>query len=459
MFHISNNREENKKQLKGARVAVLGAARSGVALAELLAEAGASVLLSDVKPADQLQLPAERLTGAGIDLETGGHSPAVLHSDLIAISPGLPLTIPILREAAERRIPITGELEVASWFNRAPVVAITGSNGKTTTTTLTGGILRRRYPRTIVAGNIGQPFAQKVREMPDAEYTVLEISSFQLETIHSFHPRWAVLMNLVANHLDRYPDFEAYARAKLNILKNMDERDILIVNKDDKYLDKALRNAPPRKLLFSLAPHLREGAYWENEGVTIRIAGTEKRIELPDYHLRGPHNRYNMMVAALLGSLLGVPEDDIRDEIARFPGIEHRLETVRELEGVLYVNDSKATTVDSLLYALQSFDGKVVLIAGGKDKGGDFSRAGELLRKNGRAVILIGQAAERMAKNWSGVVPLKQVDSLQEAVRMARRMAHRGDVVLLSPACSSYDMFRDYEERGDIFKKLVNGLD
>ncbi len=458
MFHITPHKEENRKQLVGAQVAVLGAARSGVALARLLAKHGARVLLSDVRPLQELPLSPQELQSKGIQLEAGGHTAAVLESDLICISPGIPLNVPILQQAQQQGIPIAGEIEVAYWFHRGPLIAITGSNGKTTTVTLTGRILQRRFPDALVAGNIGDPFAGAVEHSRRDGITVLEVSSFQLETIHLFRPDVAVIMNLVANHLDRYPDFQSYAAAKLNILKNMREEDWLIFNRDDAYLREALQEVTPRVLQFSLEPHNQPGAYWQEERVIIQTPELETAIPLREYRLRGPHNRYNMMVAALLGTMYRVPESAIQEEIARFPGIEHRLEEVRELNGVLYVNDSKATTVDSLMFALHSFRQPIVLIAGGKDKGGDFRRVNELLRQQVRAVVLLGQAANRMAEAWQGIVPLHRAHSLQQAVEQASRLAHPGDVVLLSPACSSFDMFRDYEDRGRQFKEIVRRL-
>ncbi|MFZ0390597.1 MAG: UDP-N-acetylmuramoyl-L-alanine--D-glutamate ligase, partial [Calditrichia bacterium] len=292
-MRIGTERRKNREQLKHARVAVLGAARSGVAVARLLAESGAAVLLSDTRPESELNLPLADLRQLSVEVESGGHSEAVLQADLICISPGIPLSIPILQKAQERNITITGEIEVASWFCRSEIAAITGSNGKTTTTTLAGEILCAKYSDTIVAGNIGKPFAELVQHSSESGVAVLELSSFQLETIYSFRPRIAVLMNLTANHLDRYPDFEAYAAAKLNILKNMRADDLLIYNSDDEVLNRRLEDSLPRKLRFSLAPHAGEGAYWEDDAIVLRQNGEEKRIHLQDYRLRGPHNRYN----------------------------------------------------------------------------------------------------------------------------------------------------------------------
>ena len=457
-MEISENAERNRSQLPGARVAVLGAARSGVAVSLLLAKAGASVLLSDALEREALSLPEEALRRWNVQVEFGGHSPTILESDLICISPGLPLNIPILQQAQEKGIPIVGELELASWFCQSPILAVTGSNGKTTTTTLTGEIVKSWYPQSIVAGNIGQPFSQLVADTVPEGIALLEVSSFQAETIVSFHPEITVFLNLTANHLDRYPDFESYARAKLNILKNMTAEDTIIYNREDDYLRRVLSGAVPRKFVFGLQPHIEEGAYWEEEAVVVQLEGKKRRIALEEYQLRGPHNRYNITAAVLIGTLLNIPPEIISMEIAQFPGIEHRLETVRRWNGITFVNDSKATTVDSLKYALQSFTEKIVLIAGGKDKGGDFSQLTPLIREKVRAAVLIGQAAGRMEAAWKGQVPMHKAADLSEAVHQAAQLAEAGDVVLLSPACSSFDMFRDYEDRGRQFTSIVQEL-
>ena len=455
---LEKNAGLNKAQLKGSRIAVLGAARSGVAVSKLLVKAGASVLLSDVKSASQLALDLKSLQQEGIEIETGRHSEAVLDSALICISPGLPLTIPILQQAQQKGIPITGEIEIASWFCQAPVLAITGSNGKTTTTTLAGEIFKRIEPSTVVAGNIGNPFSESMLHKNQPAYVILEISSFQLETICSFHPRIAVLMNLTANHLDRYPDFNAYAQAKLNILLNMAGDDLLIYNRDDRYLSENLKSSKLPKLVFSQQPHSLEGAFWENDRIVIQLGKKQQTIQLKKYQLRGPHNHYNMMVAALLAHLQNIPARVISQEIATFRGIEHRLELVREINQIAFYNDSKATTVDSLSFALQSFPGNIILIAGGKDKGGDFNEVNQLLKERVKVTILIGQASERMSEAWTKVVPVLRATTLTEAVETAYKQAYPGDIVLLSPACSSFDMFRDYEDRGEQFKKIVAGL-
>lgn len=457
-FRLEKNTDVNRAQLTGKQIAVLGAARSGIAVSQLLARHGALVLLSDVKPAAQLSLPTEILQNKNITLETGKHSEAILESDLICISPGLPLDIPILKKASQKHIPIIGEIEIACWFCPAPIFAITGSNGKTTTSTLTGKIFQKVEPRTIVAGNIGNPFSESLLHNSTPRYVILEISSFQLETIFSFHPQLAVIMNLTANHLDRYPDFESYARAKLNILMNMTERDLLIYNWDDQYVKEQVQNSKPQKLVFSQHSHSLPGVFWQENQMIIQLENKTEVIPLTTYQLRGPHNRYNMMVAALISYLQHISPEIIAQEISSFEGIEHRLEFVRELHGIRFFNDSKATTVDSLRYALQSFPGRIILIAGGKDKGGDFREVNDLLKERVKVAVLMGQASERMSEAWTKIVPVLRAKNLAEAIETAYRHAQPGDVVLLSPACSSFDMFRDYEDRGQQFKKIVAGL-
>jgi UDP-N-acetylmuramoylalanine--D-glutamate ligase len=265
-------------------------------------------------------------------------------------------------------------------------------------------------------------------------------------------------MNLTANHLDRYPDFNAYAQAKLNILLNMSADDVLIYNRDDPYLSENLKNSKLRKLVFSQQPHSLEGVFWEKDRIVIQLEKKQQSIQLKQYQLRGPHNRYNMMVAALLARLQNIPARVIGQKIASFGGIEHRLELVREINRIAFYNDSKATTVDSLSFALQSFPGNIILIAGGKDKGGDFNEVNQLLKERVKVTILIGQASERMSEAWTKVIPVLKARTLLEAVEVAYQQAHPGDIVLLSPACSSFDMFRDYEDRGEQFKKIVAGL-
>ncbi len=454
---VTANRVENVQQLKGRRVTVLGAARSGVALASLLHLAGAKVLISDVQPREQLADHLKKLPRE-VQVETGGHTEAVLESDLIAISPGIPPDVPILQQARERKIPVLGELEIASWFVQVPIIAITGSNGKTTTTGLIGNILKQLYRKVVVAGNIGNPLSEALLEMPSPEIVVLEVSSFQLETIDVFHPRIAVFTNLSVNHLDRYPSFDAYVAAKLRMFDNMNSEDMVIFNQDDALLTRLVDQYPPLQLPVSQEHELSHGAYWRDNTLYLHWQEVNTHLQWETLQLRGPHNRYNIAMAALVGVVLGVSTEAIQQAVADFQPLPHRLEFVGEINGVKWFNDSKATTVASLQVALQSFEEPVVLIAGGKDKGGDFSSLRPLLANTVRAAILIGEAAERIAAEWEGVVPIYRASSLEDAVHTAAHQAAPGDVVLLAPGCSSFDMFRNYEDRGNQFKTLVNQM-
>lgn len=458
LFEISRDNRENQEALRGASAAILGAARSGIGLAALLANAGARVLLSDRKSRPAVTDPLDWLEQRGVKMEFGGHSNKVLAADLICISPGISLTIPILLEAQERRVPILGELEVASWFCSAPIIGITGSNGKTTTTELTGEIFKQHFKKVLVGGNIGAPLAREIQFNPHAEIIILEISSFQLETIANFHPQVAVIMNLSPNHLDRYPDYESYIAAKLQILRNMDEADILIYSADDGFLQRRVADSKPQKIPFSISRELKPGAFWKDGAIHIQWKEYQQQIPVRRTLLRGPHNRCNMVVAALLSVLKGVPPEIVTGVLENFPGVEHRLEAVRTIDGVQFVNDSKATTVAALGFALRSFSEPIVLIAGGKDKGGDFSELNGLLKEHARAVVVIGEAARRMEKAWKAVLPVSGAATLEDAVDTARKLAGAGDVVLLSPACSSFDMFRDYEDRGRQFKTIVKNI-
>lgn len=458
VFEVFSNPRQNRRRLAGCSVAVLGAARSGISLARLLAASGAAVLLSDRKPLEQLDAQVRSLPDQGIRLECGGHSAQILKSDLICISPGLPLSLPILQQARRAGIPILGELEVASWFCGVPIAAITGSNGKTTTTQLAGEILKCGGPGVWIGGNIGTPLSALILEEPQPRAAVIEVSSFQLETIATFRPAIAAILNLSPNHLDRYAGYEEYMEAKLNILRNMNEGDVLLFNADDAVLNGKTSESPVRKLPFSASRVLPEGAWWAEEGIRVHWENIDTLVPLRSSSLRGPHNRYNMVAAAVIGLLSGIPPQQISPVVAGFSGLEHRLEEVARVDGVLFVNDSKATTVASLGYALQSFDEPIIVIAGGKDKGGDFAELRPLLKQRVRAAVLIGEAADRIGKAWEGAAGLQRAGTLQEAVRLARQCARRGDVVLLSPACSSFDMFSDYQERGRCFKEAVLAL-
>ncbi|MFQ5570545.1 MAG: UDP-N-acetylmuramoyl-L-alanine--D-glutamate ligase [Rhodothermales bacterium] len=452
------------------KVTVVGGARSGLAVAKLLAGAGATVFLTEKGEATQgLEATLEAL---GIRSEFGGHTRRALDADFFAISPGVPSTVNIVQQAVRSGLNVYSEIEVASWFCPAPIVAVTGSNGKTTTTSLIGHIFRTAGRETVVAGNIGYPFADYVRDLTPEAVVVLEVSSFQLDHIDTFRPAVSVLLNITPDHLDRYDyDFNNYAQSKFRVFENQREEDVLVYNYDDPlvrdYVAWVATRRDLRALGFSLQEELDEGAFLRREGATdapallvLRINQQEEILmEAQKLALRGRHNVYNSLAAAVAARVLEVRSDVVRESLTSFEGVPHRLEFVREVDGVRYVNDSKATNVNAVWYALESFNEPLVLIAGGRDKGNDYSTLKPLTRRKVRTVIALGESADKVM-NELGVLAKQsvQAQSMEEAIRYAHFFAVPGDVVLLSPACASFDMYENYEERGDTFKRLVMSL-
>lgn len=449
--------------------AILGAARSGLAAARLLRAEGASVLVSDVRSEEESDEAVEVLREIGAEYEFGGHTDRVLERDVLVLSPGVPDTIPIVRRAVERGIAVTNEIDIAAARSRGKIVAITGTNGKTTTTELTGHILRGAGLHTFVAGNVGTPFSAVAEETKSESVTVLELSSFQLEHINALHPDVAVVLNITPDHLDRYESIEAYAAAKMRITGSQTAHDALLYNADDERIAGLVEQSSARLIGFSLSKAQTPGAWVEGGAVHLTLSDSstqtlptseeEIMIQVDSIRIRGPHNLYNAMAAALAARSLGVGADAIREGLESFPGVPHRLEPVREVNGVRYVNDSKATNVDALWYALHSFNEPIVLIAGGRSKKNDYETILPLVRDRVRAMVLIGEAAEEMAAAFSSSTRILRAGfDMKEAVQLAHDAAERGDVVLLSPACASFDMFRNYEHRGDVFKQTVQEL-
>ncbi|MFQ6607719.1 MAG: UDP-N-acetylmuramoyl-L-alanine--D-glutamate ligase [Fidelibacterota bacterium] len=448
-----------RPHLKDKRVTVLGGARSGMAACRLLTKVGATIFLSDQREPGKWVDKRKELSRLGIESEINGHSEKSLEADLIIVSPGVPQDAEILTQAGERGIPIVSEVELASWFTTLPIAAITGSNGKTTTTTILAEMSRHGGYKTFLAGNIGFPFSDAVLTTLDDEPTnglfVLEISSFQMEHILYFKPYIAILLNLTPDHLDRYPDFDTYASAKMNILKNMTEENWVVYNEDDSGLLPYLQTQA-QKVPFSLSRSPKT-LFTLNE-TKIYDEKNEIVVYLKDISIPGKHNLYNFLAAATASRLLEINSNQIGEVITSFPGVEHRIEFVKDIDGIVFYNDSKATNVDSVAVALQAFDRPIILIMGGLDKGGDFSLLVPLIKSSVKAIILVGAAADLIAEVYSGVVPLQNAVTIQNAVEMAWQSAQPGDVVLLSPGCASFDQFDNYEERGKVFKKTVNDL-
>ncbi|HXG38932.1 MAG TPA: UDP-N-acetylmuramoyl-L-alanine--D-glutamate ligase [Bacteroidota bacterium] len=447
-------------RLRHSHVSIIGAARSGVAAAKLLQQQGATVFVSDQEQEAKLVPHISQLRSAGIAYEVGGHTDRVYNCSLMVISPGVPSTAPVVLEAQRRGIKVVSELELASWFCRAPIVAITGSNGKTTTTTLLGRILFDAKKKHVVAGNIGTAFSAVVLELAETDIAVLEVSSFQLDHCETFRPKIAVILNITPDHMDRYGNsMERYSASKARVFMNQTADDVLIYDIDDEWTAKTVRQAKSRTIGFSVQERLVEGAFVdEGELVTVLEGKRTQMIPTNEVSIRGLHNLYNAMAATLAAQLLGVSAASIRATLKNFKGVEHRLEYVRELEGVKYFNDSKATNVDSVRYALQAFSEPIVILLGGRDKGNDYSMLRELVKKNVRAIVAIGESAEKVEKAFSDIKQTVRATSMREAVATARQLAQPGDVVLLSPACASFDWFENYEHRGRVFKELVNQL-
>jgi UDP-N-acetylmuramoylalanine--D-glutamate ligase len=449
-----------KDRVIGKKVGIFGMARSGLACAKLLNRLGAEVFVADAKPSHLLNSEITQLLDLNIDFETGGHtSKAITNKDYLVISPGVPLDIPILKEAQNNGIPIFSEIEVAFWLTDAKIVGITGSNGKTTTTTLVGEILKEDKKESQIGGNIGIPFSSLVEGVSKEGIIVLELSSFQLERIEEFKPYVSVVLNITADHLDRYPDLKSYVDAKLRIFENQREADFAVLNADDKNSMELALYSSSKKVFFSTQKELQFGTFVKEGMLLYKMNGKEEKIiDTEDIEIKGPHNLSNASAACAICAILEVNPLSMREVLKRFKGVEHRLEEVTTLSGVRFVNDSKATNVDSVWYALQSVPDPIILIAGGKDKGGDFTKLRDLVKKRVKALLLIGEAKEKIHDALSDLVSTFYSDSLEEAVELSFKKAEAGDTVLLSPACASFDMFKDYQHRGEVFKSSVKNL-
>ncbi|HTV08795.1 MAG TPA: UDP-N-acetylmuramoyl-L-alanine--D-glutamate ligase [Candidatus Aquilonibacter sp.] len=449
-------------ELKNKRVLVVGLGKSGIAAARFLKAHGAQVTVSDIRPAGLIaELPA--LLDAGIMVETGSHGLLTFRrQDLIVVSPGVPSNTPELTTVRALGIPIIGELELGAQFLSGQVVAITGSNGKTTTTTLIGEILKAGGKPTLVGGNIGRPVVDMVAEATPESWSVLEVSSFQLETIQTFHPKVALVLNITPDHLDRHGSFEAYAAAKTRITENQSTDDCLILNAEDEPTKLVAAKSKAQVYWFSPKRQVKQGAFVHGESILFRAnEGGEAEPILPvaEIPLAGAHNVENVLAAVCATRLAGVEAHVIREAVAAFHAVEHRLEFVRELDGVRWFNDSKATNVDATAKAIEAFPRGIWLILGGKDKDSDYSTLSPLLRARVKAVITIGSAAEKIESQLAGVVKIERAGTMERAVAWARKEAGSGDVVLLAPACSSFDQFENYEHRGRLFKQLVGALE
>jgi UDP-N-acetylmuramoylalanine--D-glutamate ligase len=441
-------------------VLVVGLARTGVSTALFCAARGASVTASDARSESDLREAAAQLRQAGCELELGGHSLSTFQSqDLIVPSPGVPANLPDLQAARAAGIPVWSEIELASRFLRGRLLAITGSNGKTTTTALAGHIIAGAGNHAIVAGNIGTPLISCVEQSTDDTITVAEVSSFQLEWTDAFRPDVSVILNVTPDHLDRHASFEDYLRAKLRIFENQRDSDFAVLNADDPVIANH-RPSYARPCWFSRTRSLADGASVRGQDIVFRAAdGETVLLQRSDIKLRGEHNVENVLAAAASTWLLGTPAAAIAAGVRTFPGVEHRIEFVAEIAGVQYFNDSKATNVDAALKAIDAFPGGLFVILGGKDKGSEYTPLVEPLRQRAKSVLLIGAAAEKIENQIGGKMTTVRAGTLDRAVALASESARPGDTVLLAPACASFDQFDNYEHRGRVFKELVRKLE
>jgi len=447
--------------LAGRRVTVVGLARSGVAAARLLRAAGAEVVGTDTKPVDALGREVAALRDSGVRLVTGDDAARAFEgATLVVVSPGVPVDAPQLAPARAAGLPIIGELELGWRATEAETIAITGTNGKTTTTALTGALLAEQPRPVLVAGNIGTPLAASALTFARDGLVVAEVSSFQLETIETFHPRVAAVLNVTPDHLDRHGSFEAYVDAKARIFLNQDPSDCAVLNADDPAAAGLAARTRARVLWFSRRRALEPGVFVRDGWVAAKLNGHVEAIcPLAEMQLRGQHNVENVLAATVCALWLGLGAAAIRRGIGRFRAVEHRIEFVRDLRGVQFFNDSKGTNVASTIKALESFDERVVLIAGGKGKGQDFAPLAETARGRVVHAVVIGEDGPKIAAALTAVgIPVSAAPTMQAAIDGARAQAGHGGVVLLSPACASFDMFDNYEHRGDVFKKLVGAL-
>ena len=441
---------------KGKKITIAGLARSGAHSVKVLASRGALVTASDIKSEQELAEFTGMLSGVNYKLETGGHSEeSFLEADLIVVSPGVPLRTPLFDKVRAKGIPVIGEIELAYSLLKGNFIGITGTKGKTTTTTLAGLILSRGSTKVRTAGNIGNPLASMVDGESDNLF-VLELSSFQLETISTFKPYIAVITNVSEDHMDRYKSLQEYIEAKAMIFRNQTRNEYLILNANDKYSPLYASMAASNILYFDSKAELEEGAFLRDGWITVKFRGGEYRIvKASDLLIKGMHNVENAMAASLIGVLMRVNPSVIGEVLAKFEGVEHRQEFVGEVNGVKFINNSQGTNIDAVEKSFLSYANPVIAIMGGRNKGSDFAKLAGTVKQKVKKVILIGEAKKEIRAALRGSTKIEDADSMEDAVRKGYKSAEPGDLVMLSPACASFDMFKDYRDRGRIFKEAV----
>jgi UDP-N-acetylmuramoylalanine--D-glutamate ligase len=442
------------------RISVIGAVRSGVGAAKLVKKLGGQSFVSDSGDELKLESSLRILKQNKIQFETGKHSDEVFNCDLMVVSPGVPSDAPVILEAKKKNIKVISEIELASKFCKGKVIAVTGTNGKTTTTALCGHLFNTCGYKTYTAGNIGLAFSEVALDVKENEFVALEVSSFQLDMIEEFKPKAAMILNITPDHLNRYQNkMENYVASKLRIYKNQDKDDFLILNKDDEILTENITHYKSKSFYFSLKENLSNGCYkFRDQMIFNRDSRLEFAFPFNEMIIKGNHNIANAMAVINAAKIFDFDNEKIKEGLRTFKGVEHRLELVKEINGVKYINDSKATNVDSVWYALQSFEEPVFLILGGQDKGNDYGKIKELVEKGVKKIFTIGSSAEKVFNYFHSFTKVELKVTLEDAVLSASKEARAGDVVLLSPACASFDMFDNFEHRGKVFKEAVNKL-
>lgn len=444
----------------GKKISIIGAVRSGIGAAKLIRKLNGAAFVSDASDNEKLRKSVKILNELNIGFEIGGHTPKVYDCDLMIVSPGVPLDSDVIKKAREKKIKMISELELAASVCKGKIVAFTGTNGKTTTTSLCSHVFNYCGVKTFSAGNIGLAFSEIALEVNENEFAAVEVSSFQLDLIDKFKPEVAAILNITPDHLNRYNnDYQKYIDSKLRIYQNQKSEDKLILNLDNEILIKSLTNHKSEDYYFSLTTKSKNGCYVAGDAIIFTKAGIEEyRCKKEDISLRGDHNYANAMAVICAAKIFGFDNNKIIEGLRTFQGVEHRLEFVREINGVKYINDSKATNIDSVWYALRSFEQPIYLILGGQDKGNDYNQIKDLVLNKVKKIYAIGSSAEKIFNFFHMDVKVEIKQSLHEVVTSVNSEARENDVVLFSPACASFDMFNDYEHRGKTFKEAVENI-
>lgn len=446
--------------IKNKNITVIGARRSGLGAARLIKKHGGLAFVSDAAKEDTLKEFTSELQKENIQYECGVNSEKVYDCALMVISPGVPSDAPVIKEAVKRGIKVISEIELAYNFCKGKIIAITGTNGKTTTTSLCDHVLNTAGVKSYAAGNIGIAFSEIADEVKENEFVSLEVSSFQIDLIDTFKPFISMILNITPDHLNRYDNkIENYISSKLTIYRNQDKNEITILNRDSALLYDNLTPGNSRSMFFSLSEKQDNGCTLEGNNIVYRNNGVEQfTCTTDDISLKGEHNYANAMAVIIAAKIIGIEDEKIKAGLKSFAGVEHRLEFVREIDGVKFINDSKATNVDSVWYALRSFDQPMFLILGGQDKGNDYNQIKDLVQERVKKIYAIGSSADKIFNFFHKLVKVEIKKSMKDVIHTANAESRSGDVVLLSPACASYDMFDNYEHRGKVFKDEVNKL-